>query len=471
MSKVMEKGTEKGIFLDGREYTAADLYKLIALLVGNGVYANELTPTAANDSMTITHGAGHAWVNGVAYVNTTPFVLEIATADGALNRYDSLMLRLDLSINEVYAVIVQGNYSAAPSAPICTRNAETYDLKICDIYIPAGCTKITQDLIIDTRLDTSVCGVPVFPVEHLDMTAFYQQISTDLAEFKKREQTNFVNWEADSKAEIIALLEQLNQLVENDTVGELITQINSKLSRDGGTMSGSINMDGHPIERLPEPLQDDHAAPAGYVNGQILDKTVLPAGGRNLYDIEGVTSTTNRCTVNKKYMTILGVNRYDVSMTVRSILAEGTYHCAQTEVPIQLKAGVSYTMSLTLEALVSGAPSFGFRKSSDDDDNNKILKRTIMTEAGTRYSCTYTPTEDVNAWLSIFITDGTEGMMGEASFSNIMVEEGTAATEYEPYYRGLSWVYNKLNTQEELIDSLSEQVDSLYEIVNTLLEG
>ena len=61
--------------------------------------------------------------------------------------------------------------------------------------------------------------------------------------------------------------------------------------------------------------------------------------------------------------------------------------------------------------------------------------------------------------------------MGEATFANIMVEEGAAATEYEPYYKGLSWVYSKLNTQERLIDSLSEQVDSLYEIVNTLLEG
>lgn len=200
-------------------------------------------------------------------------------------------------------------------------------------------------------------------------------------------------------------------------------------------------------------------------------RVILPEGGRNLYDIDGVKPTTNRCTVNKMYMTTLGANRYDVSMTVRSTLAEGTYHCAQTAFPIRLEAGVSHTMSLTLEALVSGAVSFGFRKSSDDGDNNKILKRTIVTEAGKRYSCTYTPTEDVNAWLSVFVTDGTEGMMGEATFANIMVEEGAAATEYEPYYKGLSWVYNELQQREDQIDSLNEQVDSLYEIVNTLLEG
>lgn len=249
MSKKMEKGTENAIFLDGRGYTAADLYRLIGLLVGNGVYANELAPTATNEDMSITHGAGHAWISGVAYWNTTPFVLEIATADGSLNRYDSLMLRLNLSINEVYAVIVQGAYATNPTPPACTRNAETFDLKLCDIYVPAGCTKITQDQITDTRLDSSVCGVPVFPVEHLDMTSFYRQIATDLANFQQRNEADFTAWVEDqkdtnlatmaalveivrntsdeSKAEILNLLAQLNNLVDADTVGELILAINN----------------------------------------------------------------------------------------------------------------------------------------------------------------------------------------------------------------------------------------------------
>lgn len=197
MSKQMEKSTENSGFLDGRGYTSAFLYKLIALLVGNGVYANELAPTATNENMSITHGSGHAWINGVLYENATPFVLDIATADGSLNRYDSLMLRLNLSINETYATIVQGEYAANPTPPACIRNADTFDLKICDIYIPAGCTKITQDQVIDTRLDSSVCGVPVFPVEHLDTTTFYKQISADLAKFKNVEQADFSEWVAE----------------------------------------------------------------------------------------------------------------------------------------------------------------------------------------------------------------------------------------------------------------------------------
>lgn len=249
MSNKMQRGTERCIFLDGVEYTAADLYRLIGLLVGNGVYMNELAPTATNENMSITHGVGHAWINGVAYWNTTPFVLDIATADGSLNRYDSLMLRLDLSVNETYAVIVQGTYATTPTPPACTRNAETFDLKLCDIYVPAGCTKITQDQITDTRLNSSVCGVPVFPVEHLDTTSFYRQIATDLANFQKRNEADFTAWVEDqkdtnlaamaalveivrntsdnSRDEILALLAQLNNLVDADAVGELILAINN----------------------------------------------------------------------------------------------------------------------------------------------------------------------------------------------------------------------------------------------------
>ena len=317
MSKKMEKGTENAIFLDGRDYTAADLYRLIGLLVGNGVYTNELAPTATNEDMSITHGTGHAWIGGVAYWNTIPFVLDIATADGSLNRYDSLMLRLNLSINEVYAVIVQGAYATTPTPPACTRNAETFDLKLCDIYVPAGCTKITQDQITDTRLDSSVCGVPVFPVEHLDTTSFYRQIATDLANFQQKEETDFAAWvedqqetnlatlaalvevvrntSDDSKAEILDLLAQLNNLVEADTVGELITQINQKLSKTGGMMEGGINMNGQKLSGLNAPTATDEAANKGYVDGKFVSAAVtLPVSSwvdnQQQVNVSGVTA-------------------------------------------------------------------------------------------------------------------------------------------------------------------------------------
>lgn len=233
-----EKATEIAGFLDGRDYTAAFLYEFFSLLVGNGVYANELTPTATNEDMTITHGSGHAWINGVCYRNTVPFVLEIDTADGSLNRYDSLMVRLNLSANEAYAVVVQGEYATTPVPPTCTRNAETYDLKLCDIYIPAGCTKITQAQITDTRLDAAVCGVPVFPVQHLDMTTFYNQIVTDLANFREKHQADFSTWVREQEESHLATMTDLVEVVRKTSsestarIIEYVTTLETKGNND-----------------------------------------------------------------------------------------------------------------------------------------------------------------------------------------------------------------------------------------------
>ena len=241
--------SEQSGFLDGKYYDAKFLYTYTKKLVGNGVYADELAPTATNGDMSVTLGPGFAWVEGVLYYNDTAQALEVAQADGALNRIDSLMVRLDLSKNDVNAIIVQGAYASAPVAPTVTRNAEVYDLKICNISVPAGCTEITQAQITDTRLDTAVCGMPVFPVEHLNTAALYAQIVKDLENFRSQQQKSFADWtehqeastlealadlvdtvrtaSGNSTGEIETLLQQLNELVSGDPVGILLARINA----------------------------------------------------------------------------------------------------------------------------------------------------------------------------------------------------------------------------------------------------
>lgn len=266
----MARSTEISGFLDGREYTASFLYEFCALLVGNGVYADELAPTANNDNMTVTYGSGHAWINGVLYKNTTPFDMDFDTADGALDRYDSIMLRLDLSQNEAYAVVEKGAFAASPTPPEVTRNAEIFDLKICDVYIPAGCTKITQYQVFDTRLDSAVCGVPVFLIEHLDTTSFYRQIATDLANFKSKEQMDFSEWEEAQKSVILNTLERLNGLISEDTVGSLINQINERVTKTGDTMTGPLDMGSNRVKNVADPEEDADA-----VNKRYADKFLL----------------------------------------------------------------------------------------------------------------------------------------------------------------------------------------------------
>lgn len=251
----MARSTEISGFLDGREYTASFLYEFCALLVGNGVYANELAPTATNDNMTVTYGSGHGWINGVLYKNTTPFDMEFDTADGALNRYDSIMLRLDLSQNEAYAVVEKGAFATSPTPPEITRNAETFDLKICDVYIPAGCTKITQAQIYDRRLDPAVCGVPVFLIEHLDMTTFYRQIENDLASFRTRQQKEFAAWVAEQEETNLATLAALVKTVRDTSTESRVEILDILEAFDAYTEELKAKGDAD-IAAIAESLQD-----------------------------------------------------------------------------------------------------------------------------------------------------------------------------------------------------------------------
>lgn len=213
------KASETSGFLNGVYYTAEWLYAYTKKIAGNGVYPLELTPTANTGEMKIQHGTGFAWVEGCLYRNDTPFTIDIEQADGSLNRWDSLILRLNLSENEIYATVVKGEFATDPQKPAVTRNAEIYDLKICDIWVPAGCTSITQAQIYDTRMDADLCGVPFFPIEHVDTTQLYMQIQKDLEEFRANEQSDFAEWDAEQRANIARTLATLVSNVKDDAEG------------------------------------------------------------------------------------------------------------------------------------------------------------------------------------------------------------------------------------------------------------
>lgn len=163
-----------------RKYTPAWLASYIEALVTTGVYKDELAVTAG-DGMTISLPYGRAWLKGYLYINDAPMAMVIGNADSVLDRKDSVVIRLNLTDRTIRAMVLQGTFSASPAAPAPTRNADIFDLKLAEINIPAGTTKITQDNILDTRLDDAVCGLTVCTVQHIPTSTFLAQMT---AEFK-----------------------------------------------------------------------------------------------------------------------------------------------------------------------------------------------------------------------------------------------------------------------------------------------
>ena len=190
-----------------RRYTPAWLASYIKALVTTGVYKDELA-VMAGDGMTISLNYGRAWVEGYLYLNDVPMTMAIGNADSVLGRKDSVVVRLNLTDRTITAMVLPGTFSASPVAPVPTRNADIYDLKLAEVNVPAGTTKITQDLILDTRLDDAICGITVCTVQHIPTSTFLAQMQAGFASFIQESAASFEDFEADYK-------EALHQAVED----------------------------------------------------------------------------------------------------------------------------------------------------------------------------------------------------------------------------------------------------------------
>lgn len=203
-----------------REYLAEDFAKYFSLFISNGVFPNPSTGLqviAANTpNMTVTLKPGYAFINGYAYENTADYVFDIDTADGVLNRIDSIFIRFYLQDRTIKAYKAVGKASSVASAPELTRTADYWDLCVARIAVNAGATSITQSAITDTRLSTDLCGIVHSVIDHIDTETLYKQIQTDLKEFKEVSQAEFDAW-----------FEAINKRLEDGSATALQKQIDT----------------------------------------------------------------------------------------------------------------------------------------------------------------------------------------------------------------------------------------------------
>lgn len=180
-----------------RQYTDDDFAEYAGSFATRGVYDGNLAVTAGGN-MSIIIPAGRAFVGPAwkvrKYYNDSPLTLTVANADGVLNRKDTVVLRSDINTRDVTAQVLTGTPASNPVAPAIVRTAEQYDLKIAEINVPAGTTAITQAMITDTRLDSTVCGIVTGVFQQIDTTTFYNQIQSDLAGFKNVNEASFTTW-------------------------------------------------------------------------------------------------------------------------------------------------------------------------------------------------------------------------------------------------------------------------------------
>lgn len=156
-----------------RVYDASDVARFLSKFFTNGVFNNSLA-VSSNDNMTISVATGNANINGYGYENTETLVLDIDDSDSELSRIDSVIVRLDLTNRQITTQILEGQYATTPSQPSITRTGTIYDLRLANILVSAGATRITTEDITDTRFGSD-CGNVTQAVLELDTSEIFAQ--------------------------------------------------------------------------------------------------------------------------------------------------------------------------------------------------------------------------------------------------------------------------------------------------------
>lgn len=143
--------------------------------------------TATGTGMNVQVQPGMAQVQGAFCLEDTVQTLPIAAADASLNRIDSVVLRLDLSLDkrDISLAVVSGVAAVSPVAPALTRNNTTWELGIANVLVSAGASVVTQRDVEDTRLDDTRCGAVAQTVGELDTSGFFAQLTAMIARLRE----------------------------------------------------------------------------------------------------------------------------------------------------------------------------------------------------------------------------------------------------------------------------------------------
>ncbi len=203
--------------VDGdRVYYAEDFARHLAKYFTNGIFNNSCQVLGNADDMAVNVSVGSANINGYRYDNDAIKTLSIENADGVLNRIDNIVIRLDLTNRVITAQVIKGTFANNPVAPNLVRTSTTYDLRIAKVFIPAGTTEITQDLIEDCRFITSDCGDVISTVETPDTEQLFIQIQALFDKFIADNTESFNTW-----------FEHIKDKLTTDQAGNLQSEIDA----------------------------------------------------------------------------------------------------------------------------------------------------------------------------------------------------------------------------------------------------
>lgn len=149
---------------DDRVYSAKDMRKPYDTVFTDGIKpeadgtAGNTLKVTANGGRSIAIGIGNAKVGGAWFENTSPYYIELDTADATV-RYDAVIIRNDDSDGVRAPTIHIKSLTRIPTVSDLIREGDVYELCLAYVRVPALADSITDSNIVDTRDDGSLCNI------------------------------------------------------------------------------------------------------------------------------------------------------------------------------------------------------------------------------------------------------------------------------------------------------------------------
>lgn len=160
--------------IDGdRSYDDTDFSKFFEGLFSYGVSlttADALRVSASpNGGMQVQVAAGYSFT-GKVFLNSDDKALNIDVASSMQDRTDSVVVRMDKSVRNIFLVVKKNDVSV-------TRAADVYELQLATVRVPRNTSSITANLITDKRADYRVCGYSS-PFQKVSVSGLEDQYTT-----------------------------------------------------------------------------------------------------------------------------------------------------------------------------------------------------------------------------------------------------------------------------------------------------
>lgn len=232
---------EEGKPVYDRAISSIPLRSLIKKLFTTGVMPNPSNcyqVVVGDSGMTVKVNPGFAVIEGLLKLEENLRTLQVREAENEYDRIDSVVLRLndESDVRSCDLYVLKGLPATSPIRPSLTRNESIYEIGLADIFIPKRTTSITAARITDTRYESERCGI-VSSISEFDTTTIYNQVQSDLAEFKENEETDFAEWYTNF---IQTFNEYLSE--EESDFGAWYDRIKGQLSEDAaGNLQNEID--------------------------------------------------------------------------------------------------------------------------------------------------------------------------------------------------------------------------------------